>query len=87
LKGRAIAVCRSEEKDKPKEDVLSGFFEEGLGLRGDAHAGTEKQVSILGKEKVDQLAKKKDSLFPLEPSPRTFWSKAWIRRNSFPGNT
>ncbi len=64
MKGRVIAVCRSEEKDKPKEDVLSGFFEEGLGLMGDAHAGTEKQVSILLKEKVDQLAKKTGLSFP-----------------------
>lgn len=64
MKGRVIAVCRSEEKDKPKEDVLSGFFEEGLGFRGDAHAGTEKQVSILAKEKVDQLAKKTGLSFP-----------------------
>jgi hypothetical protein len=58
LKGRVVAVCRSANKGQPKQDVYSGFFERGLGLVGDAHAGTEKQVSILAKEKVDQLAKK-----------------------------
>jgi MOSC domain-containing protein YiiM len=64
LKGRVVAVCRSAEKEKPKEDVRSGFFERGLGLVGDAHAGTRKQVSILTKEKVDQLAQKTGISFP-----------------------
>jgi molybdopterin adenylyltransferase len=64
LKGKVVAVCRSAEKGKSKEDVHSGFFERGLGLVGDAHARTEKQVSILAKEKVDQLAEKTGISFP-----------------------
>jgi MOSC domain-containing protein YiiM len=64
LKGKVVAVCRSAEKGKPKEDVHSGFFERGLGLVGDAHAGTTKEVSILAKEKVDQLSRKTGLSFP-----------------------
>jgi MOSC domain-containing protein YiiM len=64
LKGKVVAVCRGKEKGKPKEDVRSGFFEEGLGLMGDAHSGTPKEVSILLKEHVDRLYKKAGIAFP-----------------------
>jgi MOSC domain-containing protein YiiM len=64
LKGRVVAVCRGVERSKPKEDVHSGFFQEGVGLVGDAHAGTTKEVSILAKEKVDQLSGKTGLSFP-----------------------
>lgn len=64
MKGKVVAVCRSAEKGRPKEDVHSGFFERGVGLVGDAHAGTSKQVSILGKEKTDQLTEKTGVSFP-----------------------
>jgi MOSC domain-containing protein YiiM len=39
-------------------------LERGLGLVGDAHAGTTKKVSILAKEKVDQLSRKTGLSFP-----------------------
>ena len=64
MKGRVVAVCRSSERGKPKEDVHSGFFEKGVGLWGDAHAGTEKEVSILLQDRVDELAKKTSLSFP-----------------------
>jgi MOSC domain-containing protein YiiM len=64
LKGRVVAVCRSSERGKPKEDVRSGFFEKGMGLSGDAHAGTEKEVSILAQNRVDELSKKTSLSFP-----------------------
>jgi MOSC domain-containing protein YiiM len=64
LKGKVIAVCRSAKKGQPKQDVDSGFLETGLGLVGDAHAGTTKEVSILAKEKVNQLSRKTDLSFP-----------------------
>lgn len=64
MKGRVVAVCRGVERGKPKEDVHSGFFQEGVGLVGDAHAGTTKEVSILAKEKVDQLSRKTGLSFP-----------------------
>jgi MOSC domain-containing protein YiiM len=64
LKGKIAAVCRSAKKGFPKQDILSGFFEKGQALFGDAHAGTEKEVSILLKEKVDQLSRKTGLTFP-----------------------
>jgi MOSC domain-containing protein YiiM len=64
LKGRVVAVCRSLERGKPKEDIRSGFFEKGVGLVGDAHAGTEKEVSILAQERVDELSQKTGFSFP-----------------------
>lgn len=53
-----------KKKGKPKEDVGSGFLEVGLGLMGDAHAGSKNQVSILLKERVDKLARQTGLSFP-----------------------
>jgi MOSC domain-containing protein YiiM len=64
LKGRVVAVCRSSERGKPKEDIRSGFFEKGMGLSGDAHAGTEKEVSLLAQDRVHELSKKASLSFP-----------------------
>ena len=63
MKRIVIAVCRSQERGKPKVDVRSGFFERGLGLMGDAHSGTAKEVSILLKEHVDHFSKKTGLIF------------------------
>jgi MOSC domain-containing protein YiiM len=62
--GRVVAVCRGAEKGKRKEAVLNGFFQRGMGLIDDAHAGTDKEVSLLLKEKVDELAEKTGFSFP-----------------------
>jgi len=64
MKGRVVAVCRGAEKGKRKEAVVAGFFQQGVGLVGDAHAGTDKEVSILLKERVDELAGKTGLSFP-----------------------
>jgi MOSC domain-containing protein YiiM len=64
LKARVVAVCRGKEKGRPKESIPGGIFEKGLGLVGDAHAGTEKQVSILMKERVDRLSVTTGLAFP-----------------------
>jgi MOSC domain-containing protein YiiM len=64
LKGKVIAVCRGAKKGCPKEEVGSGLFEKGKGLAGDAHAGTEKEVSILPKERVDALSAATGLSFP-----------------------
>ena len=64
MKARVVAVCLGKEKGKPKEDVRSGFLEAGYGLVGDAHAGMEKQVSILLKEHVDRLSRETGIVFP-----------------------
>lgn len=62
--GTIIAVCRGMEKGKRKEAVMTGFFQQGVGLLGDAHARTDKEVSLLLKERVDELAAKTGYSFP-----------------------
>lgn len=62
--GKVVAVCLGAEKGKRKKALLSGFFQKGMGLMGDAHAGTDKEVSILLKERVDELAAKTGFSFP-----------------------
>jgi MOSC domain-containing protein YiiM len=64
LRARVVAVCRGVEKGKRKEAVMAGFFQKGVGLVGDAHAGTDKEVSLLLKERVDELAEKTGFSFP-----------------------
>jgi MOSC domain-containing protein YiiM len=64
LRARVVAVCRGAEKGKRKEAVLTGFFQKGVGLVGDAHAGTDKEVSLLLKERVDELGGKTGYSFP-----------------------
>ncbi len=62
--GRISAVCRGAEKGKRKMAVPAGFLQRGMGLVGDAHAGTDKEVSLLLKERVDELAGKTGFSFP-----------------------
>jgi len=64
LRAWIVAVCRGAEKGKRKETVMTGFFQKGVGLMGDAHAGTDKEISILLKERVDELADKTGFSFP-----------------------
>jgi MOSC domain-containing protein YiiM len=54
-KGRVIGVCASERKTDPKKNVGKGFLKKGLGLVGDSHAGTEKEVSLLAVESILKL--------------------------------
>lgn len=56
---RVCAVCLSDKRGVPKQDVGGGYLKEGFGLLGDAHAGSgEKQVSILLDQYVDPLVGK-----------------------------
>jgi hypothetical protein len=47
MRGRVVAICRGAEKGKRKEAVINGFFQRGVGLIDDAHAGTDKEVSLV----------------------------------------
>jgi len=64
LKGNVLAVCRGLQRGKPKEPVGIGFFREGWGLIGDAHAGTAKEVSLLLKPRVEILSRLTGMFFP-----------------------
>jgi MOSC domain-containing protein YiiM len=55
--GKVIAVCRSQKKGTPKQDIKQGLLEENLGLVGDAHADstTHRQVSLLAIESIEKM--------------------------------
>ena len=60
--GEVKAVCISEKKGTVKHDISSCRVITDHGLEGDAHAGSERQVSLLSYDKVmqfkEQLLKK-----------------------------
>jgi MOSC domain-containing protein YiiM len=53
--GKVIGVCISRRKSDPKQNVGKGLLQKGLGLVGDSHAGTEKEVSLLAIESLHKL--------------------------------
>lgn len=53
--GRIEAVCISEKKGTVKQDIGSCLLIKDHGLKGDAHAGSERQVSLLSYEKVEEF--------------------------------
>ena len=54
---KVTAVCISEKKGTVKKDVGSCMFVKNYGLMGDAHAGSERQVSILSADRVKEFEK------------------------------
>ncbi len=52
-----VGVCVSQRRTDPKKNVREGFFQKGLGMVGDSHAGTEKEVSLLAIESIQKLCK------------------------------
>jgi len=46
-KGKILAVCISERKGTGKGNVGKARIIENFGLEGDAHAGSERQVSLM----------------------------------------
>lgn len=56
MKGKVIAVCRSDKKGTMKKEISSGQLIEGYGLEGDAHAGDwHRQISLLDKKSIDKM--------------------------------
>ena len=55
--GRIVGVCMSQRRTDPKKNVRKGFLQKGLGMVGDSHAGTEKEVSLLAIESIQKLCK------------------------------
>jgi len=50
-----VAVCRSQRRTDPKEDIGTGELRTGYGLVGDAHAGlSEREVSLLALESIER---------------------------------
>ena len=55
--GKVVAVCASQRRTDPKENVGKGLLKKGLGLAGDSHAGSEKEVSLLAIESTQRLCR------------------------------
>jgi MOSC domain-containing protein YiiM len=53
--GVVVGVCVSQRRTDPKENVGKGVLQKGLGLAGDSHGGTEKEVSLLAIESIQKL--------------------------------
>ncbi len=55
-RGVVIAVCTSERKGMPKEDVGRGLLVKEHGLEGDVHAGNwHRQVSLLSVSSINKI--------------------------------
>ncbi len=55
--GKVIAICKSKKKGTAKSPIARAYLKKNWGLAGDAHAGTEKQISLLMLESVNRLEK------------------------------
>lgn len=64
ITGIVVSVCRSNEKNQAKKDEGEGILKKGYGLLGDAHAGTEKEISLLSQEVVDEYCQKHNLFVP-----------------------
>jgi MOSC domain-containing protein YiiM len=58
--GKVAGVCISQKRSDPKENVGEGFLQEALGLVGDSHAGTQKEVSLLAIESIRRVCQEAD---------------------------
>ncbi len=63
-RGKILAVSISETKGTRKRPIPVGVLKEGHGLVGDAHASTERQVSLLADESVDSVREEGLVLYP-----------------------
>ena len=54
---KVIAVCRSDTKGVPKDDIKQGFFKKDYGLVDDAHAecGSIRQTSLLDMSSIEKM--------------------------------
>jgi len=66
--GKVIAVCLSEERGTAKRDMGAGYLRKDYGLVGDAHAGSDKQVSLLALEDIQGVCAEKE----IEAGPGDF---------------
>ena len=57
--GKVVGVCISQKRTEPKKNVGRGFIKIGVGLVGDSHAATEKEVSLLAIESIQKLCHEK----------------------------
>jgi MOSC domain-containing protein YiiM len=56
--GKVIGICVSKRRSDPKENVGRGFIRKGVGLVGDSHASTEKEISLLAGEAIEAFCER-----------------------------
>lgn len=64
IKGKILAVCRSEKKGTVKKEIAEGILIKDFGLEKDAHSGKwHRQISLLGIESINKMRDKGYQLF------------------------
>jgi molybdenum cofactor synthesis domain-containing protein len=63
-KGKIKAVSLSKQKGEKKVSVKSAVLKEDFGIVGDAHAGSDRQVSLLAEESIEKMRAKGLKLAP-----------------------
>ncbi len=58
MNARVVAISKSKEKGKRKDNVKQALLKEGFGIVGDAHAGSLRQVSLLTEEAIEKIKEK-----------------------------
>ena len=58
MAGKVEAVCVGKVKSQPKQEQSEINLQPGIGVVGDAHAGTDKEVSLLAREDVEAFSQK-----------------------------
>ena len=56
-KGEVVGVCISHHRRAPKKNITEGILKEGWGLEGDSHGGTEREISLLSSEDVEEVCR------------------------------
>ncbi len=67
MEGKIIAVNSSKEKGKPKKNIRTGILRKNYGLVGDVHSGTNREVSLLGWERVEIWLRTKNIKQKIKP--------------------
>ena len=59
IQGKILSVNISQEKGEKKQNVVCSLLMENIGLKDDAHAGSDiRQVSLLAKESIEKIRAK-----------------------------
>jgi len=58
MNARIKAISISKQKGQKKDNVNSALLKEGFGIIGDAHAGSDRQVSLLAEESIEKMRSK-----------------------------
>jgi MOSC domain-containing protein YiiM len=64
MMGTVVAVCLSDRMGEVKKPVASALLVADHGVVGDAHAGSQRQVSLLAEESVDRMRGRGIDLVP-----------------------